>query len=382
MNRGLASNANTGDLTVSSVISGATFGVTKQLPGTLVLTAADAYTGATTISEGNLRVEGSLNASSAVTVNAGGTLSGTGTVNGTLNVNGPSASAAGGGTVAPGDANIGILTVVGNTTFAAGARLSVRITPTTAGGTVAGTDYDQLVVNGTLSITPGAAPTLSVVTGASNDNATNGSQFAIISRPAAAAAIAGNFGNAANGGLVDVGGKLYTAAYNTGAASPNLLVLTATAHIGANALVWDGLSAVSNNWTDAANWVGDGVNDRPFAGDSLVFDDTGVQARNTPFDDFAAGTNFGVITLNTTLGSYTLKGNGVLLNAASGGVTNTQGVNTITLPLSTAANPQTITATAGTLNLNGAVTLGAGGGLNLTGAGNVVFGSTIDARRP
>ena len=60
-------------------------GALNQLAGTTVLTAADTYTGATTISGGTLVVNGSLGDTS-VTVTGGGTLTGTGSIAGPVTV--------------------------------------------------------------------------------------------------------------------------------------------------------------------------------------------------------------------------------------------------------------------------------------------------------
>jgi autotransporter-associated beta strand protein len=92
--------------------------------GTTILTAANTYSGATTINGGILTVTGSI-ASSAVTVNTGGTLGGTGTV-GATQINA-------GGTFAPGDgtANSSI-NVATSLSFQAAAIFMVQVNPATA----------------------------------------------------------------------------------------------------------------------------------------------------------------------------------------------------------------------------------------------------------
>ncbi|WP_137389027.1 autotransporter domain-containing protein [Rhodoligotrophos defluvii] len=96
-------------------------GLNKTDLGTLVLTAANSYTGGTTISGGILSVIGSLGGT--VTVNAGGTLSGTGTV-GTTTVEKDA-------TIAPGTAGTSIATlhVSGDITFKDGSIYAVDIDP-------------------------------------------------------------------------------------------------------------------------------------------------------------------------------------------------------------------------------------------------------------
>src|SRR5207245_4635007 len=94
----------------------------KNGPATLTLSAANSYSGTTTVNNGTLLVSGSIG--SNTTVN-GGTLAGGGTINGTLVANS-------GGNVAPGTSP-GILHT-GSVSFAAGSSLSVEI-----GGTSPGT---------------------------------------------------------------------------------------------------------------------------------------------------------------------------------------------------------------------------------------------------
>lgn len=67
---------------------------------------------------------------------------------------------------------------------------------------------------------------------------------------------------------------------------------------------WDG-GAISNNWTNAKNWVGDIA---PVAGDDLIFPSTASD--KTADNNFADGTLFNSITLG---GGYTLRGHQIRL---------------------------------------------------------------------
>ena len=95
--------------------------------GTLVLTAANTYTGPTTISAGTLVVNGAI-AHSSVTVTAGALLTGSGIAGPTTIMNG--------GMFAPGPIGTpGTMTVQGNLAFQSGAIYLVQINSTTASNT-------------------------------------------------------------------------------------------------------------------------------------------------------------------------------------------------------------------------------------------------------
>ena len=104
-------------LTVSNVISGG-FGLTKSGLGGLTLSAANTYSGPTTIAAGRLAVNGSL--ASAVTVQSAGTLGGSGVLAGSLT---------GDGLIAPGNSP-GILTVEGQLTPTGSTSFAFELTGT------------------------------------------------------------------------------------------------------------------------------------------------------------------------------------------------------------------------------------------------------------
>jgi fibronectin-binding autotransporter adhesin len=80
-NTGTLTVKGAGNTTISSGIGSNVTGLTKNDGGVLTLSAANAYSGATTVNGGTLLVNGSLAvAAGKVTVNANGTLGGTGTI--------------------------------------------------------------------------------------------------------------------------------------------------------------------------------------------------------------------------------------------------------------------------------------------------------------
>lgn len=154
------------NVTFASPLASAGGTLVKTGTGTLTLSGANTYTGATAVNAGTLVVNGSARAS-AFTVNSGATLAGTGTV-GALTI-------ASGATLAPGHSP-GTLNA-GSTTLAGGGNYTWEIDDAIASATP-GTNWDLLNVTGTLTFT-----------------ATAGNPFTISLRTLTAADISGPLAN-------------------------------------------------------------------------------------------------------------------------------------------------------------------------------------------
>lgn len=116
--------------------------VNKTGSGTWSLNGANTYSGGTTVNNGTLLVNnttGSGTGTGAVTVNSGSTFGGNGSISGLITINS-------GGTVAPGDSP-GLLTINNDIVFSSGANLVIELN-----GTTAGVNYDQLAVNGGITL--------------------------------------------------------------------------------------------------------------------------------------------------------------------------------------------------------------------------------------
>ncbi len=167
------------DMVINAVISGTGGGINKiSDPGVLLLTAANTYTGATTVSFGSLFVDGSLSGSSAVTTTGGGVLGGTafptGSVGATVGTSG--------GTVNPGDTvgGVGVLTInsaIGTPTtldLSNGGNLTLEIN----GYTTPGVSYDQFKLTGLGILKVGPTSTLTFdlagLSGAASDGKASG----------------------------------------------------------------------------------------------------------------------------------------------------------------------------------------------------------------
>jgi fibronectin-binding autotransporter adhesin len=187
-----------------SAITG-TGSFTKAGSGTTTLNAANSYMGATTVNAGTLLINGDQSlATGAVTVNnTGTTLGGTGTIGGTVTVNS-------GANLSPGNSP-GILNT-GSVTLNSGSNFLIDIN-----GPTVGTQYDQLNVTGTVTLT-GSNVVLTI-----GGTLTVGQQFIIINNDLSDAVV----GMFAQGGSVSSGGDTFSIDYAGG--SGNDVVLTATA---------------------------------------------------------------------------------------------------------------------------------------------------------
>ncbi len=176
----------TGDqLTLASVLAGSG-GIKKDGSGTLTLSGINTYGGSTTLSAGILSVSGGLTGTSSVSVATGATLTGTGSVT--------NLTVSSGGIFSPGNGP-GVFTVNGNLLMDAGSTLTVEIN-----SAAAGTGYDQIIVNGAVSI---AGTTLYVM---HSYAAEQGAIYTIIVNDAADI-IGGAFTGLAEGGAITAGGN-------------------------------------------------------------------------------------------------------------------------------------------------------------------------------
>lgn len=202
-------NFQSGTLRDVGTING-TGGLTKTTSGTLIVEGTNLYTGATTINGGTVLVRGSINGS-AVNVNDTGILGGaqglgtatTGSV--TINV---------GGVLAPGEApgTTGILTALGDLTFADGSGFTLEIN-----GNVAGSGYDQQIVTGNTLIS--STDTL-LTLGGSYDLGATGDIFTVILNGGGMTTTTG-FANAPNGStIIASNGQAYQISYFDDATTP------------------------------------------------------------------------------------------------------------------------------------------------------------------
>ena len=179
--------------------------LSKSGTGTLTLTNANTYTGATTLIAGSLLVNNPSGAGTgpgAVSANAG-VLGGNGTIAGAVTIGTGSGS---GAFLAPGASSgqIGTLTLQSSLTFNSDGTCQAELNSTTA-------QADEIIGNG-IVIDAGAQFTLADLGGGSLPV---GTTFTIISNTAATP-ISGIFSNLADGSAVTVGSNTYQASYEGG----------------------------------------------------------------------------------------------------------------------------------------------------------------------
>jgi autotransporter-associated beta strand protein len=140
----------------------------------------------------------------------------------------------------------------------------------------------------------------------------------VVVNKTSAGAIQGTFNNMPEGALLPVGVAVLRISYVGGDGNDVTLTVPLSR-------TWDG-GGTTNNWTEAANWVGDVA---PGPGDDLEFPAGAARPTNT--NDFPAGTTFNSITLSGA--GYSLGGNGVALNAGVAETVMSGADNSVNLPI-------------------------------------------------
>ena len=187
-------------LTLSGQITGgAGSDIAKTGAGVLILSnGANTYSGDTNITAGTVQINGSNNGTGAVNVNNSSILRGTGTIAGTVNVNNTAR-------LAPGIAGPGTLTMA-SVVFSTTAFLDIDLN-----GATPGTQYDQLVVSGTVDLGGASGATLTPTIGAGYDPATY-FRFTIINQTGGGA-VSGTFEGHPELGIYDVSGERLRVSY-------------------------------------------------------------------------------------------------------------------------------------------------------------------------
>jgi autotransporter-associated beta strand protein len=195
----------TGGATIAGAIGQATsgLGLTKAGAGTLVLSASNTYTGATSVSGGTLLVDGAI--TSPVSVASGATLGGSGTTG--------AVTVLSGGILLPGRSGQPGILSAGGVSLNGGADFDVALDGPTPGAS----GYAQLDVSGTVSLNNS---TLNVSVGYA---AAVGTSFTIIKNNGPNA-VAGTFLNLAEGATFVSGGMTFRITYKGGTSGKDVVI--------------------------------------------------------------------------------------------------------------------------------------------------------------
>ena len=329
--------------TVGVVLKGAGVALNKTTADTVILSKANLYTGATTISGGRLQVDGSIDAGSAVAVNAGGTLAGIGTVGGAVTV-------ASGGKVSPG-ASVGTLTVAG-LTLSSGSLMDFEFNSITPAN-------DQIMVSGSGALTINGGVVSLYNEGGTTTFSTAGTYNLI--------GYLGSIGGAV--GNLSVQNKVAGKKYTFGTTVANDFVTLA---IGQGAY-WNGAGG-DVVWSNSANWSGAS----PSTGDVLPFGTAGGGGA-TLNNDIASG-SFASLQFESGAPPFTLNGNSVTLTGDLGSnvvLNNSTNIQTVNLPI-TLTGAANLNAASGPIVIDSGSTItNAGFDLTIKGPNAVTLNGAI-----
>lgn len=325
--------------------------IVKAGTGRLFLVGSNQFSGDTFLGGGEivLRSNATLASSSFLLV-SNATLRGSGTVPDLALRNNTAR-------IEPGESP-GLLTVNGNLLLTNGTAEFEWTGPT------AGTQYDQLVVNGTVSISNCTLATVASYV------PTTGQQLILISNDGADPVV-GQFNGLPEGTeFFATANQAYVISYAGG--DGNDVVLTKQVpHF-----VWDG-SGAGNNWNTAGNWSPDGA---PTAGSSLGFPNSFPNAKSSAINNFPAFTPFRYIVLSN---EFSLGGAAIEL---SEGIRMVPGVNNITVSndirlTQSQVWPLGFSVFGGVLDLNGNTLTVSPGAANTTANfnGSLVGNGTVTA---
>jgi autotransporter-associated beta strand protein len=199
------------DLVVNAGISqtSTAASIQKEGAGRMRLTAANSYTGSTTVNGGTLQVDGAQPQSTVVVNN--GTLQGSGSV-------GPLYLTASTATVAPGESP-GILTCANFDSFGGSGTLKVELN-----GTTPGSGYAQLNARGAVNLTGVSLNASLGYASAVND------QFTIINN-GSSGPVGGTFTGLAEGAALYIGGEKFEITYKGGAGNDVVLTRLVTPQV-------------------------------------------------------------------------------------------------------------------------------------------------------
>jgi fibronectin-binding autotransporter adhesin len=408
-----------GNLTISSVLTGSGNLVKENTGGTLILSGnSSAYAGNIYVNAGTLRITNANalgNTTGTTTIADGGTLAVSGTLTTAENITVAGAGVGGSGAI---QGVSGTSTLSGTVTLAGATTVGATSGNTLALGTITGTNQNLATtgagnVNLTGAITTGSG-TLTVgtsgtttMTGAANTytgTTTVNAGTLVLNKAAGTTALAGNLTVNAGTVRLDASNQIANTATVTllGSATLNLngqtetlgqlnsASATTTTALGAGALTLNGPNNTNSNY--AGNLTGT-------AGSSLTVTGTGKVYLSGNGSGYAGTTNVASGTLNVS-GSNTVLGSGAvnvstggnlqlqggisLANAATingggtslnGAIENFAGNNTLTGAI-TLGSASRIQSAAGTLALGGNVTLGTHT-LTMGGAGNLTQSGVI-----